>query len=202
MGKKLIFYLIVFVSGIFDLLISILNHKIISDEKIFSDIQRNNTYYNNTNNINNSDISNSSLINNINITNKENDKDNSSSSLINITNITNNNKDISNSSKIQNTTNPNSDTDKNKILYDFDLLNEDEDNNITTSNNITNMNIIPIAIGIDSKYIFQAVVFLTSLLENKKKSTLYNVYIMTADDIKDEHRNILNKLMNKYGKII
>lgn len=36
-----------------------------------------------------------------------------------------------------------------------------------------NKNIIPIAIGIDSKYVFQAVVFITSLLENKKNSLQY-----------------------------
>ena len=58
---------------------------------------------------------------------------------------------------------------------------------------------IPIAISIDDKYTFPALVFITSLMENIGKKTKYEIYIMIADGYSENNKNKFKKLIKKYG---
>jgi hypothetical protein len=179
MREKLFFYIIISSCSIFGFFIALLNNKIIVENSP-DNLKNKNTNINK----NVSDFSNITKTKNI------------------TKNDTYINKNVSDFSNITETINrTNNDTYKNKIIHDNDLLNEEDNNNKENKESKEiNKNIIEIAIGIDSKYVLQAVVFITSLLENKKKSSLYKIFIMTADDVNDEDRKILNKLMDKYGK--
>lgn len=83
---------------------------------------------------------------------------------------------------------------KNKLRY--------KDKGKYKDNKITNKkyNIIPLAINIDNNYILQAIVFLTSLLENMDSTTKYEIYIMTPNDLTHNSRTSINSLLEKYGK--
>ena len=61
-------------------------------------------------------------------------------------------------------------------------------------------NIIPLAINIDNNYILQAIVFLTSLLENMDLTTKYEVYIMIPNDLTHISKTSIDSLVQKYGK--
>ena len=118
----------------------------------------------------------------------------------------------------------NSDKEKNKIFDDNDYLHEDDDENkeenkkndnnkIEEENekeniehkkqkeiNIDNEHTVHLSLSIDAKYLYPSIVFLTSLLENRLPSTIYNIYILTGDSINMQHKTKINSLINKYGK--
>lgn len=83
----------------------------------------------------------------------------------------------------------------NNILY------ENEHNNgfLSKENNKRN-NIIPIAINIDNRYYLQAIVFLTSLLENIGSTTKYEIYIMIPNNFNHNSKKSIDSLLDKYGK--
>ena len=85
------------------------------------------------------------------------------------------------------------------------LRKKDKDNNPKedTNNSIDNLernNIIPIAINIDNDYYLQAIVFLTSLLENIGRLTKYEIYIMISDEFNYKYKVYIDSLIIKYGK--
>jgi lipopolysaccharide biosynthesis glycosyltransferase len=61
-------------------------------------------------------------------------------------------------------------------------------------------NVIPLAINIDNNYILQAIVFLTSLLENMDLTTKYEIYIMIPNDLTYISKTSIDSLVEKYGK--
>ena len=61
-------------------------------------------------------------------------------------------------------------------------------------------NVIPLAINIDNNYILQAIVFLTSLLENMDLTTKYEIYIMIPNDLTHISKTSIDSLVEKYGK--
>ncbi len=79
---------------------------------------------------------------------------------------------------------------------DNNLLNDEDENYKKPEGN----NIIPIAINIDLYYYLQAIVFLTSLLENIGPNTKYQLYIMIPSRFDDNYKKNINSLMDKYGK--
>jgi lipopolysaccharide biosynthesis glycosyltransferase len=92
---------------------------------------------------------------------------------------------------------------KGKNLYGK-TKNKNENNNLLNDDynykNVERNNIIPLAINIDMAYCLQAIVFLTSLLENIGPNTKYEVYIMIPDLFDDKSKIRINSLMEKYGK--
>ena len=86
----------------------------------------------------------------------------------------------------------------NDLLIIEDLNNKDINPN-TKGKNKRN-NIIPIAINIDDSYYLQAIVFITSLLENIGPTTKYEVYIMIPNNFDNNSRGCIDSLINKYGK--
>ena len=70
----------------------------------------------------------------------------------------------------------------------------------TNEEKIERRNIIPIAINIDNNYYLQAIVFLTSLLENIGPKTKYEIYIMISDQFNNKAKKNIDSLMTKYGK--
>ena len=71
---------------------------------------------------------------------------------------------------------------------------EDKDNS-----NIERNNIIPIAINVDNNYYLQAIVFLTSLLENIGPKTKYEIYILIPNYFYLESKKNIDSLIDKYG---
>ena len=60
-------------------------------------------------------------------------------------------------------------------------------------------NSIPIAINIDNNYYLQAIVFLTSLIENIGPRTKYEIYILTSDKFEYKPKKSIYSLVIKYG---
>jgi len=83
--------------------------------------------------------------------------------------------------------------DENKKGNEEVKKNEEEKKNIKTHD-------VHLSLSIDAKYVYPCIVFLTSLLENRAPSTIYNVYILIGDSIKSEHMSKINTLINKYGQ--
>ena len=61
-------------------------------------------------------------------------------------------------------------------------------------------NAVHIALSIDAKYVYPCIVFLTSLLENRKPTTKYSVTILTSKSIDSNYREKINKSVENYGK--
>lgn len=59
-------------------------------------------------------------------------------------------------------------------------------------------NIIPIAMAADDNYTYPTLVAITSLMENSKKDTHYDIYIMTPGEFADENSQKLLNLQDKY----
>ena len=62
------------------------------------------------------------------------------------------------------------------------------------------INRIHIAISVDNNYIYPCIVYLTSLLNNRGKSTFYNIHILTNNNITKESMNKMNKIIDQFGK--
>ena len=80
------------------------------------------------------------------------------------------------------------------------INNNNTNTNEDKNNKIKEKNEIQIGINIDNKYIYPCLVFLTSLLENRAPTTIYNIHIMTSSNIKKDYVNKINSLIKKYGK--
>ena len=85
-----------------------------------------------------------------------------------------------------------------------DIKSKDELNNIKSDlNNIENekiSNYINIGINIDNKYIYPCIVFLTSLLNNRAKSTFYIIHILTNTSLRNDTYNKVNEVIKQFGK--
>jgi lipopolysaccharide biosynthesis glycosyltransferase len=95
---------------------------------------------------------------------------------------------------------PNSDQkDKNEIIKKSDFILDDDDDLEDEKTESIN-HIIHIALNIDNKFIYPCIVFLTSLLDNRKKTTIYHIHILTSKDFSQDNINKINTLINKFGK--
>ena len=63
-----------------------------------------------------------------------------------------------------------------------------------------NFNYIHIAVNFDNKYLYPCIVYLTSLLCNKAKSTFYIIHILTGNNIMNSTFDKINKTIEKFGK--
>ena len=88
----------------------------------------------------------------------------------------------------------------NKFLRKKDNGNNINNEKYTNEEKIERRNIIPIAINIDNNYYLQAIVFLTSLLENIGPKTKYEIYIMISDQFNNKAKKSIDSLIDKYGK--
>ena len=88
----------------------------------------------------------------------------------------------------------------NNNISDYKVNNETNNSKINNQEKTDEKNLIPIAINIDDNYIYPAIVFLTSLLENKRKSTKYDIHVLISEKIATESKTKLFSLINKYGK--
>lgn len=60
-------------------------------------------------------------------------------------------------------------------------------------------NSIPIAMGLDDGYLYPTIVAMTSVLENANNGREYDFYIMHPDEFKEESKNKIKSLENKYS---
>jgi lipopolysaccharide biosynthesis glycosyltransferase len=60
--------------------------------------------------------------------------------------------------------------------------------------------VIHIALNIDNKYLYPTIVFLTSLLENRLPTTIYDVHILTSQYFNSDYITKIKTLIDKYGK--
>ena len=70
--------------------------------------------------------------------------------------------------------------------------------NYNNSNN-SSINPVYIAINIDEKYIYPAIVFLTSLLDNRAKTTFYYLNVLTNGKLGKNATNKINYVVDKFG---
>ena len=119
----------------------------------------------------------------------------------NYENDTNNNDD---NQKNKNSKNIIYEKDKNKIIKDNDFIIEKDDNDYedekNNKNNYIKDNNIHIALNIDNKFTYPCIVFITSLLENRKPSTIYNIHILTSENFNQDNSIKIKSLINKYGE--
>ncbi len=59
-------------------------------------------------------------------------------------------------------------------------------------------NVVPIAMAADDNYTYPTLVAITSLMENSKKDTHYDIYIMTPGEFAEENSQKLLNLQEKY----
>lgn len=57
---------------------------------------------------------------------------------------------------------------------------------------------VPIAMALDDGYLYPTIVSITSMMENAKKDTVYDLYIMHPDEFSDDSKEKLNFLGAKY----
>ena len=70
--------------------------------------------------------------------------------------------------------------------------------NYNTSNKFSN-NTVHIAIDIDNKYIYPAIVYLTSLFDNKAKTTFYYINVITNGKLEKKNFEKINYVVDKFG---
>ena len=64
---------------------------------------------------------------------------------------------------------------------------------------IKNYNTVHIALNIDNKFIYPCLVFLTSLFENRKPTTIYDITILTCENMIENYISKIISLKDKYG---
>ena len=64
---------------------------------------------------------------------------------------------------------------------------------------IKTYNTVHIALNIDNKFIYPSLVFLTSLFENRKPTTIYDITILTCKNMLENYINKIISLKDKYG---
>ena len=57
---------------------------------------------------------------------------------------------------------------------------------------------IPIVFSIDHNYVMQAGVCILSLLNSSNEEEFYNIYILGANDITNEDKNLLQQIIQVY----
>ena len=87
--------------------------------------------------------------------------------------------------------------DKNEAIKKSDFILDDDEDDLEDENGF---HTIHIALNIDNKFIYPCIVFLTSLLDNRKNSTIYHIHILTSKDFSQDNINKINTLINKFGK--
>lgn len=70
--------------------------------------------------------------------------------------------------------------------------------NFSTDSNISN---IPIAMASDDNYVYPTAVAITSILENANKKTKIEIYLMHPGNFKEENKDKLRKLKEKYKNL-
>ena len=65
--------------------------------------------------------------------------------------------------------------------------------------NINIINKVHIAVNIDKQYIYTFIVYLTSLLDNKKASSFYTIHILTNNGTIYECKDKINKVIERFG---
>ena len=63
-----------------------------------------------------------------------------------------------------------------------------------------NYNYIHLAVNFDNKYLYPCIVYLTSLLCNKAKSSFYIIHILTGNNIINGTFDKINKTIETFGK--
>lgn len=87
--------------------------------------------------------------------------------------------------------------DKNEIISKRNFIFDDD---LEDENTESKYHTIHIALNIDNKFIYPCIVFITSLLDNRKQSTKYHIHILTSGDFSQDNINKINTLINKFGK--
>lgn len=59
---------------------------------------------------------------------------------------------------------------------------------------------IHLSISLNHNYLYNCIVYLTSLLNNRNKSTFYIIHILIDNSIKNESMTKINKIIKKFGK--
>ena len=90
--------------------------------------------------------------------------------------------------------------DKNEIIKKSDFILDKDYDYLEDEKTKSGFHTIHIALNIDNKFIYPCIVFLTSLLDNRKNSTIYHIHILTSKDFSQDNINKINTLINKFGK--
>jgi lipopolysaccharide biosynthesis glycosyltransferase len=59
---------------------------------------------------------------------------------------------------------------------------------------------IHISIGVDNKYVYAGLVYLTSLLDNRAESTFYIIHVLSNDKFSQDNINKIKTVVEKYSK--
>ena len=105
-------------------------------------------------------------------------------------NITDNNE--SNKTGNNDTSKNNEDNEKSNKTRNNDTSKNNEDKEEKEKDNS-----IHVALIIDNRVIYQTLVFLTSLFENRNPTTIYDIIIMIYDNINKSYISKINSLKNK-----
>lgn len=205
MEYKLQFIIIVLLSLSFGIFLSILNNKNIIKELKDGpyDISKQNitniTIESDNKTLNTNDSSNS--VNNNKTKQEDKNKMIGENDFMNEDN--NNINNISDNNTIDNNTSDNNTSDNNINETDtkIDEITDEKISDISNNDNqnITQKKVVPIVINLDDNYIYPVIVFITSLLENKKKETKYEIHAVHRE-MTNENKNKIYSLMEKYGK--
>ena len=205
MEYKLQFIIIVLLSLSFGIFLSILNNKNIIKELKEGpyDISKQNitniTIESDNKTLNTNDSSNS--VNNNKTKQEDKNKMIGENDFMNEDN--NNINNINDNNTIDNNTSDNNTSDNNINETDtkIDEITDEKISDISNNDNqnITQKKVVPIVINLDDNYIYPVIVFITSLLENKKKETKYEIHAVHRE-MTNENKNKIYSLMEKYGK--
>ena len=94
---------------------------------------------------------------------------------------------------------------KNKNEYDNNnLINSSIDYNSSINYNFSincnlSINCIHLAINIDTKYIYPAIVYLTSLLDNRANTTFYFINVLTNGTLEKNSTEKIKSIIDKFG---
>ena len=61
-------------------------------------------------------------------------------------------------------------------------------------------NKVHLSLNIDDKYLYPCIVYLTSLLDNKKNSTFYTLHILTNNNLSKNSTNKIDKVIKKFDE--
>ena len=191
MQYKSSFIVLVIICSFSGILISILNNDVISLDK------ENNVIKNQNNNKDSNEEKNKLIDNNdfikeedTNLKEEEDNQEDINNEIEKNNNEEKKEKEENENSKEKEENENNKEKEENEIK---DM--EKEVNNLKYNN-------IYVALSIDAKYLYPCLVFLTSLLENRKSTTKYIIIILTSKSIDSTSKSKFNSIIEKYGKDI
>ena len=205
------FLFIFFVCSLSGFLLALINNDLY---KVDNFQKRNITDNNESNKTNNNDTTKNIEVNNESNKTSDNDtsknnEDNYESNKTNDNDITKNNEynNENNKTNYNDTSKNNEDNNENNKANNNDISknNEDNENYIQKDNKTDNKeemekdSSIHVALIIDNRVIYQTLVFLTSLFENRNPTTIYDIIIMTCDNMNKGYISKINSLKDKYG---